>query len=81
MGTVLKICLQVRINGGGVIVDPFGNVLARPLRGGEGLLSAEIDLDLIIEAKYDLDVVGHYSRGNLFQLTVSKQSNDDKVVL
>lgn len=68
------------INGGSIIVDPFGNVLAGPLRGVEGLLSAQIDLDVIVEAKYDLDVVGHYSRGDVFQLTVNEQSNDVKFV-
>ncbi|CAB4254756.1 similar to Saccharomyces cerevisiae CAY80342 NIT1 Nitrilase, member of the nitrilase branch of the nitrilase superfamily [Saccharomyces cerevisiae EC1118] [Maudiozyma barnettii] len=64
------------LKGGSIIVDPFGKVLAGPLRGQEGLLVANIDLDLIIEGKYDLDVVGHYSRGDVFQLTVNEKSTD-----
>lgn len=67
---------QPCIGGGSIIVDPFGKVLAGPLRGGEGLLTAEIDLDLIPQARYDLDVVGHYSRGDIFQLTVNEKSTD-----
>mgnify|MGYP003365550205 CR=1 FL=1 len=61
-------------------MDPFGNVLAGPLRGGEGLLSAEIYLYLIVEAKYGLNVIGHYSGGDVFLLTVNKQSRDVKVI-
>lgn len=58
------------IDGGSVICDPFGNVLAGPLRGEEGLVTAETDLAMIPEARYDLDVVGHYARADVFQLTV-----------
>ncbi|SMN20638.1 similar to Saccharomyces cerevisiae YIL164C NIT1 Nitrilase, member of the nitrilase branch of the nitrilase superfamily [Maudiozyma saulgeensis] len=68
------------IKGGSIIIDPFGKVLAGPLHGQEGLLVAEIDLDLIVEGKYDLDVVGHYSRGDIFQLTVNERANDVKFV-
>lgn len=60
------------INGGSVIVNPYGDILAGPLRGKEGLLTAEIDLDTVIEAKYDMDPVGHYLRGDIFQLKVDE---------
>ena len=62
------------IRGGSVIVDPFGNVLAGPLHQTHGLLTAELDLDLIPRGKYDLDVVGHYSRPDVFQLTVNQSA-------
>lgn len=58
------------IDGGSVICDPYGNVLAGPLRGEEGLVTAEIDLAIIAQARYDLDVVGHYARPDVFQLNV-----------
>jgi len=44
-------------------------VLPPPCR----ILSAEIDLDDIIRAKFDLDVAGHYSRPDIFQLSVRGQ--------
>ncbi|ANZ77316.1 BA75_05225T0 [Komagataella pastoris] len=64
------------INGGSLIVDPYGEVLAGPFTGKEGLLHAEIDLDKIIEARFDFDPVGHYARGDVFQLTVNERSRD-----
>lgn len=63
------------INGGSVIVNPYGEILAGPLTGEEGLITAEIDLDTIIEAKFDFDVVGHYARGDVFKLRVNESSN------
>lgn len=47
-----------------MIVSPLGEVLAGPLRGEEGVLSAEIDLDEVMRGKFDLDCVGHYSRAD-----------------
>lgn len=60
------------IDGGSVICDPYGNVLAGPLRGEEGFVTAEINLDVIPEARYDLDAVGHYARPEVFQLSVDE---------
>ena len=56
------------IGGGSIIVNPQGQVLAGPDRTGEVILTAELNLDEIIEGKYDLDVVGHYSRPDLFPI-------------
>jgi len=60
----------VLINGGSVIVSPLGEILAGPLRGREGLLTAELDLDEIARGKFDFDVVGHYARPDVFTLSV-----------
>jgi len=37
---------------------------------GEGLLYAELDLDSIVRGKFDLDVAGHYSRPDIFDLKI-----------
>jgi nitrilase len=58
------------INGGSVIVSPLGEILAGPLRGREGILTAELDLNEIARGKFDFDVVGHYARPDIFTLAV-----------
>jgi len=58
--------------GGSCVVDPFGNFLAGPQLTGEEILYAEIDRAQIARGKFDLDVVGHYARPDIFQLTVDE---------
>ncbi|MCS3469231.1 nitrilase [Pseudomonas sp. JUb42] len=62
------------INGGSLIVGPMGDVLAGPLLGESGLLCAEIDTDELVKARYDLDVVGHYARPDIFELVVDERA-------
>ncbi|MBK5534654.1 carbon-nitrogen hydrolase family protein [Pseudomonas sp. TH08] len=62
------------IAGGSVIIGPMGDVLAGPLRGEAGLLTAEIDTDELIRARYDYDVVGHYARPDVFELSVDERA-------
>ena len=59
--------------GGSVIVSPLGKVIAGPLYGEAGALLAELDLSEISKARLDFDVVGHYSRDDIFNLTVRDQ--------
>ena len=63
----------VVIRGGSCIVSPFGEVLAGPLYGDRGILTATVDLGDIPRGTYDLDVVGHYARPDIFQLTVNER--------
>jgi nitrilase len=61
---------QQMIGGGSVVISPMGEIIAGPLLNGEGLVVADIDLDDIIRARFDLDVSGHYARPDLFSLSV-----------
>jgi nitrilase len=60
--------------GGSCIVDPFGNFLAGPNTDDEVILTAEIDRAQIVRGKFDLDVVGHYARPDIFQLQVDERA-------
>ena len=58
--------------GGSAIIGPLGQYLAGPLYDEEGILVATLDLDLLTQARFDFDVVGHYSRPDVFQLIVNE---------
>ena len=60
------------IDGRSIIVSPSGEVMAGPLNG-PGLLFADLDLNDIPRGKFDLDVAGHYSRPDVFQLVLPVQ--------
>lgn len=61
-----------KIGGGSSIIGPLGKVLAGPNYEGECILTAEIDVGEIAEGKFDLDVVGHYARPDVFRLEVNE---------
>lgn len=61
------------MHGNSVIVNPMGEIIAGPLKDKVGLISAEIDLDEIVKARYDFDVSGHYSRPDVFSLVVDER--------
>ena len=58
--------------GNSSIIAPNGQFLAGPLEAEEGILYADIDLKQIIKAKRMFDVVGHYSRPDVFSFKVKK---------
>lgn len=60
----------VLIRGGSCIIDPLGTVLVEPDFTGETIQVAELDRRMIARGKYDLDVVGHYARPDVFNLSV-----------
>ena len=64
----------VLMRGGSAIIGPIGEVLAGPLYGEEGILTAEVDLGEIARGKYDFDVVGHYARPDVFRLHVNEKA-------
>lgn len=60
-------------SGGSVIIGPMGRILAGPSYGKEDILTAEIDHREIVKGKMDLDVIGHYAREDVFELTWKKK--------
>lgn len=65
---------EIVCRGGSAIIDPFGDVLAGPLHDEEGLLFADLDLDQVTRGRFDFDATGHYSRPDIFTLTVDNRA-------
>ncbi len=64
---------DVLIRGGSCVVGPLGQLLAGPKYGEECVLAADLDRAELARAKFDFDVVGHYSRPDVFRLEVNEQ--------
>ncbi|MEM6362090.1 MAG: carbon-nitrogen hydrolase family protein [Bacteroidota bacterium] len=64
---------EIMSSGGSVIYAPTGELMAGPLWNEEGLLTAELDFDLLRRVKLDFDVVGHYARNDVFDLKICNQ--------
>lgn len=58
-------------SGDSTVVAPGGKIAAGPMRRELGILYADIDLEQVGIARRSLDVVGHYSRPDIFQLHVN----------
>jgi nitrilase len=54
----------------------MGEIIAGPVVGEEALISADIDLNEIVKARYDMDPAGHYSRPDIFALNVDERRRD-----
>ncbi len=53
-------------NGGSMIVNPRGEIIAGPLINQEGIIYADIDPMMVIEERQNFDYSGHYSRPDIF---------------
>jgi len=61
---------EADVGGGTCIIGASSLVIAGPMRGEEGILYADIDLEDVVQAKLVHDYAGHYNRPDIFTLTV-----------
>ena len=52
---------------------PDGNYLVEPVYDEEKILTAELDLDMVIRESMTLDVTGHYSRPDVFSMSINRK--------
>jgi predicted amidohydrolase len=64
------------LNGGSTIIAPDGSLLAGPVFNEEVILTADLDLSRIAEENLALDVTGHYSRPDIFDVKLRNQFNE-----
>ncbi|MCP4900679.1 MAG: carbon-nitrogen hydrolase family protein [bacterium] len=56
--------------GDSVVIEPGGKIVAGPLRKNRSILFADIDPHRVSAARRSFDVAGHYSRPDIFQVTI-----------
>jgi aliphatic nitrilase len=59
------------LTGGSIIVGPDSRTVAGPLGAEEGILYADLDLEVGIKMKLRHDFAGHYNRPDVFQMRVN----------
>lgn len=65
--------------GDSIVIAPGGEIVAGPMREEAGILYCEVDKEKVGIAKRALDVTGHYSRPDIFQLHVNTQAQSPVV--
>ncbi|MBY0087025.1 carbon-nitrogen hydrolase family protein [Brevibacillus sp. M2.1A] len=63
--------------GGSAIVGPLGDYIVEPVFGREEILYADLDMRDIAYSQFDFDVVGHYSRPDVFTLLVNEEKKEN----
>ncbi|MBL6983665.1 MAG: carbon-nitrogen hydrolase family protein [Anaerolineales bacterium] len=64
---------EIMCCGGSVIISPLGEVIAGPLYDEEGILYTDLDMTEVARSKFDFDVVGHYSRPDVFKMIINEE--------
>ena len=60
--------------GGSLIVAPDSRIIAGPMGAEEGILYAELNLEIGIKMKLRHDFAGHYNRPDIFQLRINRSA-------
>lgn len=64
---------DILLNGGSAVIGPDGTYIVEPVYGKEALIIAEIETERALEESITLDVAGHYSRPDVFELIVNRK--------
>ncbi len=70
---IIRQAVDPLTDGGSCIAAPDGSWVMEPVVGKEGLFSASIDFNRVLEERQNLDVSGHYSRPDVTKLTVNRK--------
>lgn len=66
------------VPGGAIVIQPGSEIVAGPMRGETGLLTAGVDLGLLRTAKRTFDVAGHYARPDVSSLSIDRTAKEPR---
>lgn len=70
---ILENAPEVLANGGSCIAGPDGEWVLEPVVDTEGILTATLDFNRVLEERQNFDPSGHYSRPDVTQLIVNRE--------
>ena len=70
---LVKLAPDQMANGGSCIAAPDGSWIIPPTTMSEGLLTATLDFNLVLEERHNFDVAGHYSRPDVTKLMLNQE--------
>lgn len=70
---IIRDAVDPLTDGGSCIVGPDGSWVLEPVIEKEGLFTASIDFNRVLEERQNLDVAGHYSRPDVTRLIVNRE--------
>lgn len=73
LSKILEKAPEVLANGGSCIAGPNGEWIIAPVLNKAGNIYATLDFKKVLEERQNFDVVGHYSRPDVTQLTVNRE--------
>lgn len=63
---------DIPCRGGSCVIDPFGHVCSDIIWDKEGIIYAELDMQMVPASRMEFDAVGHYSRPDVLELTIKE---------
>ncbi len=66
-------CPTVIAEGGSCIAAPDGSWVIEPIANQEGIFTAELDFNKVLQERQNFDPVGHYSRPDITRLSVNRE--------
>ncbi|MBL7471414.1 carbon-nitrogen hydrolase family protein [Robertkochia sediminum] len=70
---LIKVMPEVSANGGSCIAGPDGEWVLEPVVEREGLFTADISIDKVLEERQNFDPSGHYSRPDVLKLQLNNE--------
>ncbi len=69
---ILKYAPEVLADGGSAIAGPDGEWIVEPIVNKEGIFTAELDFNRVLEERQNFDPSGHYSRPDVTKLVLNR---------